>query len=180
MGVVISPDSELGKELLRWEQHRTRFVPEDAQPGNPYVFRPYPRMVFRAQLAPGGQTRCLLPPPNPYEFTKPDEFERAVLQFEAFNRSCCRIVQSESEHRMANGQGWADSPAEALGVAEKEAQAIGNAAAEAIATAKRMSAKAQDEFAEASAETHQHVTDVVGASKKTRGRPKKTQPVTEA
>src|SRR4051794_4992391 len=39
MGVVISPDSELGKELAKWDK--------------PYRFEPFPAMVYKAVLVNG-------------------------------------------------------------------------------------------------------------------------------
>ena len=164
-GLVINPHSALGKELRKWEQHRTELVPRGTNPGNPYVYRPYPKMLYRAQPLPNGQTACLAQAPNPYTFERPEAFERAVLMVESFNRSCTRIVSDEGQERIAIGQGWALDPKAAMAVYEQEQQAIGNAAAEAAYAAQGMTSKAREELKAADASTHQHVTDVKGGKK---------------
>lgn len=177
-GMVINPHSALGKELRKWEQHRTELVPRGTHPGNPYVFREYPKMLYRAQRKPNGQFACILPMPDPYAYDKPDLYQRDVLMVESFNRSCSCIVADDSAERLKRGQGWALDPGAAVAQHEAEEQAIGNAAAEAAATAKRMSEKARAELAAADASTHQHVTDVSGVAKSRRGRKPTSKAVT--
>lgn len=170
--IVINPHSELGKELRRWEQHRTHLVPQGTNPGNPYVFREFPKMLYRAQRKPiGGQVACLLPAPHPHEFEKADAYDRACQMKETFDRACQRIVKSADEEAIAKGQGWCVTPQAALDQFEAEQRALGQAAAEAAAAAARMTATAQAEFTAAEAQTHEHVTDVVPMRK--RGRPAK-------
>ena len=164
-GLVINPHSALGKELRKWEQHRTELVPRGTNPGNPYVYREYPKMLYRAQRLPNGQSGCLAQHPDPYQFERADQFERAVLMVESFNRSCTRVVADESQERIAIGQGWALDPKAAMAVYEQEQQAIGNAAAEAAYAAQGMTSKAREELKAADASTHQHVTDVKGGKK---------------
>jgi len=164
-GLVINPHSALGKELRKWEQHRTELVPRGTNPGNPYVYREYPKMLYRAQRLPNGQSGCLAQHPDPYQFERADQFERAVLMVESFNRSCTRVVSDESQERIAIGQGWALDPKAAMAVYEQEQQAIGNAAAEAAYAAQGMTSKAREELKAADASTHQHVTDVKGGKK---------------
>jgi hypothetical protein len=181
MPVVISPASELGKELRKWEQHHTRYAIDEegsSVPGNPYAYRHYPMMLYKARKLPNGQTKCLVPPPQAYEFEKMDQYERAVLFAESFNASCQLTVKSETDHAKALNEGWRASPSEALAHADGLEQDIARAAAEAAHSAQRMSAKAQAEFEAAGAETHKHVVDLVGAKK--RGRPAKTKPVAQA
>jgi len=164
-GLVINPHSALGKELRKWEQHRTELVPRGTNPGNPYVYREYPKMLYRAQRLPNGQSGCLAQHPDPYQFERADQFERAVLMVESFNRSCTRVVSDESQERIAIGQGWALDPKAAMAVYEQEQQAIGNAAAEAAYAAQGMTSKAREELKAADASTHQHVTDVKGGKR---------------
>lgn len=176
-GVVINPHTALGKELRKWEQHRTELVPRGTNPGNPYVFRPYPKMLYKAQRMPNGQFTCLSQAPDPYAYERMDQYQQAVLQVDSFNRSCTRTVASDSEESIAAGQGWAVGPIEAMAQHEKTQQAIGNAAAEAEFYAKRMTANAQAELNAAHATSHQHVTDIAGVAKSKRGRKPKAQPV---
>lgn len=175
MGVVISPDSELGRELCKWEQHRTKYVGDEQEPGNPYVFRPYPRMIYKAVKKPQGQVGCIDVPPNASHFDNIAHYERACLEVEGFNRQCSKIVQSESEYLIAKGQGWSDDPKAALELYEHEEQAVAQAAAEAAFNARRMSDKAQREFDAAQHMTNEHVTDVVNVPKARRGRPAKAK-----
>jgi hypothetical protein len=165
-GLVINPHSALGKELRKWEQFRTELVPRGTNPGNPYVYRPYPKMLYLAQIDPTTlQAACLLPLPEPYAFATADEYQRACLRVDSFNRSCTRVVGDESEERIAGGQGCAETPADALALYERKQQAIGNAAAEAAYAARGMSARAQAELQAAGESTHQHVTDIKGPKK---------------
>jgi len=160
-GIVINPHSALGKELRKWEQHHSELTPRGTQPGNPYVYRAFPKMLYRAQVyGRTGQPSCLVAAPDPYMFDRNDIYEREVLAVETFNKSCQRIVHDESEERIAKGQGWAEGPTEALQVFERQQQDIGRAAAEAAFHAKRMSEQAQREFKSAGEETHEHVVDV--------------------
>lgn len=159
-GLVINPHTPLGKELRKWEQHHSELTPRGTQPGNPYVYRPYPRMLYKARTQRNGQPACLSAAPDPYAFDRADLYEREVLAVDSFNRSCQRIVTDEGQERIAKGQGWCEDPNAALAQFEREQQAIGNAAAEAAFSARRMGEVAQREFAAAGAETHEHVVDV--------------------
>lgn len=145
MPIVINPDSELGRELAKWDAPRPRTE--------------YPKMLYRAGTL-NGKTLCMAPPPSPFGWRDQAEYQSAINQAEAFTASCQRMVADESAERIAKGQGWANSPGEALAVAEKEARALGDAAAEANYAAKRMSESAQRELDEANSLTHEHVADV--------------------
>ena len=145
MPIVINPDSELGRELAKWDAPRPRTE--------------YPKMLYRAgQL--NGKTVCMAPPPSPFGWRDQAEYQAAINQAESFTASCQMIVHDEANHRRAKGQGWCESPGEALQQAEKEARALGDAAAEANFAARRMSDKAQRELDEANSLTHEHVADV--------------------
>lgn len=165
-GIVINPHSALGKELCRWEQHRTEYVGRGMNPGNPYVFRPYPRMLYKAQRLPGGQYACLMPAPDLYTFDHADQYARACLLKESFDRSCQTIVTDESAERIKVGQGWAFTPTAALELAERAEQAIGNAAAEVAFAAQRMTSNARAELTASDGATHEHVVDVVPVKKR--------------
>lgn len=151
MALVINPESELGKELAKWEVKR------------PY--QAYPKMLYRAGDL-NGKRLCMAPAPSPFGWRDQNEYQAAVNQAEAFTAGCQMIVQDESHERLAKGQGWTDSPAEALAQAEKEARALGDAAAEANFAARRMSDPAQRELAEVNSLTHEHVADVSRRTRK--------------
>lgn len=169
--IVINPHSELGKELRKWEQHYTHMVPPGTHPGNPYVFRAFPKMLYKAQRSRAGQLVCFLPTPSPFGYDKADQYQMALHEKETFDKACQRIVKDEGEELLARGQGWCETIPAALEQAEREQRAIADAAAEAAHAALRMTDKAKRELADADASTHEHVTDVKPAKK--RGRPAK-------
>jgi hypothetical protein len=184
MGVVISRDSELGKELAAWDTPRNRQV-EDSS-GTPtgiwgkncVGFEPYPKMLYRAQTNPQtGQVSVGEVPPHPAHFTSPPEFERASLWVESFNRSCQMIVRDEGAERIAKGQGWSETQTGALERYEQEQITLAELAAKVAFQAKRMSPEAQAELAAADAETDKHVVDVVPQRKHGKAA-KGIQPVT--
>ena len=174
-GIVWSPASPYVKEMRKWEQFPSEWTVK-SRPGNPYVFREFPKMLYKAQRQPNQQVACLLPYPDPYEFDRADLYQQEVLRRESFNRSCTKVVGNESEERIAKGQGWANSALAAMELHEAAEQAIGNAAAETAYQARRMSEQAREEYTHAEASTHQHVTDVTGPK---RGRPKAVTAIEE-
>jgi hypothetical protein len=153
VGLIITEESELGKELAKWEQHPGRIT---QNPGNPYKYRPFPKMVYKAIKRDDGRIVCN----DPHD--------------EQFSRRCQFIVKSEAELEKANRDGWRNTPTEAMEYAEGLERDIAQAAAEAAFHAQRMSEKAQAELAKADAENFEHVTDVVPA-KRGPGRPRKTE-----
>lgn len=182
MPVVINPASEIGKELRKWEQHHTAHSIDEnyeSRPGNPYVFREYPKMLYKAMKRSSGQVACQLPPPPLHLFSGPnatDEWQREMVAVETFNNACRKVVQDEAQERLASGQGWSTSQQGAIDRFEQDERAIGNAAAEAAHAVRRMSASAQAEYADAERQTIEHVTDVKPAKRrghKRRGRPRK-------
>ena len=121
MPIVINPSSEYAKELRKWEQHHTRFALDeagDSGPGHPYVFRPFPRMLYKAHKRANGQYSCVEGTPSPYLYPDPQSYERACFEVDQFNKSCQRIVQSEADEQREQAQGWRNSPVEALNYAE--------------------------------------------------------------
>ena len=146
MGVLILPETEIGKELLKWEK--------------PYRFVPYPRMLYKAFVRETGKAECMTGEPSPFGWTNPQEYSRACDLAAAFSRRCQVIAQDEDEYRRAKNDGWCDTPQAALFACEAQQQAIGDAAAEAAYAARRLSGPAQAELAAAEAATHEHVTDV--------------------
>lgn len=165
MGVIISPVSDHGKELQKWEQFPSHWNGEVIPAGNPYVKRDFPKMLYKAFKKGNGKVVCMEPPPNPHEFLTAPEFDRAAALSEAFNKSCQKIVASESEMRVAMGQGWAESPNAALERFEAQESDIARAAAEANFTVQRMTEQAKAEHKAADLATHEHVVDVVGGKR---------------
>lgn len=158
-GIVWNPASPYVKEMRKWEMNPSEWTVK-SKPGNPYVYHEFPKMLYKPQRLPTGRFACMMETPDPYAFARPDEFNRAVVMKESFDRTCQRIVRDESQERLAAGQGWRDTVAKAMELHEQNEQAIGNAAAEAAFAAARMSERAREEFKAAGESTHQHVADV--------------------
>jgi hypothetical protein len=174
VGIVISPSSELGRELRKWEQHHTIYSIDEngeSRPGNSYVFRPYPRMLYKA-FERNGQMKCLDSLPEPTILWTAEQYNQACLLTETFNAKCTRTVGSEDEQHKAEAEGWRLTPQDALAYAESLQQDIAQAAAEAAYSAQRMSDAAQAELKQAEAETHRHVVDVKPPRKKPGRKPK--------
>lgn len=164
-GLVINPHSELGKELRKWEQFPSDLTPRGTRPGNPYVFREYPKALYMARRLPNMQMACFLPAPHPYDFQRPEEFLQAVLFKESFDRSCYTTAANAEEERIKVSQGWEPTIDQAIQRHEQQQQAIGNAAAEVAHTAQGMTETAKRELKAADSQTHEHVTDVVPVRK---------------
>lgn len=159
MGVVITPESELGQELAKWNK--------------PYRYEEYPRLMYRAARKHNGQWAAHEPPPHPYGYATDAEYQRAVEMAEAFNRGCQLKVFSDDEYRAALNQGWRKSITEAEEAHAAREEAISTAAAERAYRDRNMSEKAQAEVADAEREAGlEHVLDVP-VPKRGPGRPRK-------
>jgi len=176
--VVINPHSDLGKELRKWEQHYGHLTPPGTRPGNPYVYRPYPKMLYMASRQENGQAASVLPNPHPWNYPNALDLERAQLAQENWNRGHQRIVKDEAEERLAKGQGWTETPQSAIDRYDEQQKAIAEAAAQAAFSALRMSEQAKRELKRADASTDAHVVDVKPISGKKRGRKPKSVAVT--
>lgn len=172
MPIVINPASEYAKELRKWEQHHTAVALDEngeSKPGNPYAFRPYPAMLYKARKRPNGQYSVVEGVPNAYHYPDAASYERACLEADSFNKSCQLIVHSPEQEQREKDRGWRNSPQEALAYAEALEQDMARAAAETAFHASRMGEKARTELREAEQVTHEHVVDV---QPRRRGAPK--------
>src|SRR5215471_4003255 len=154
MPVVISDDSELGKELKRWDTPRSQ---GGMRPDTPQM---YPFMLYRAWER-HGKVMCM--DALPMFGLTPAELSAAQIEVETFNKSCQLVVRSESEHAIAKGQGWHDSAKAAVEAYHKQLDEIGNLAAKRAFSDQFMGLKAQEEIRAVEQETHEHVLDVVPA-----------------
>jgi hypothetical protein len=138
MGLVITPESELGKEIAKWN------APKRLGGMNCNGFEPFPQMVYRAVKLESGKVVCMDADPRTGEYFPGQQF---------------RIVESAEQLGVAKGQGWCDTPAAAKVAFEREEQAAAQAAAEANHAALRMTPKAQAERTRRDASTDKHVTE---------------------
>lgn len=172
MGVVINYESELGKELLKWEQFPKHMADGTVlQPGNPYTYRPYPKMLYKAQQWRNGKMLTAAPAVSPFGWTDPNQYQQALLEAEAFNKTCYRIVKDEGQHAIAKGQGWVETQPDALEQAEQDRADAMREAAEAAFAAQGMGEKARAEFDAATDASEAQVSDVPA--------PKRTGPRTK-
>lgn len=162
MGVVITEESELGRELKKWD------TPKRLGGMKCDGFEPFPAMLYKAHKRANGKVMCGDP-------------GVVVGDAEAttFTNSCQLLVHDEDHKRRALNDGWRETPNEAIEYFERLEQEQGNAAAEAAFAVQRMGPRAQAELKAADESTHEHVTDVVGASAKTRGKTTRARAVTK-
>jgi len=145
MSVLISPDSQEGKELARWNRPRNVIV--DGVAGMKNVgFEEYPKSIYKAGR----------PKMANVEITE------------------VKTVRSEEEERIAIGQGWGRTIEHAIQLVHDQHNTFAKLAAERAHVERSMSEKAQAEAAAFESETVQHVPEIPVAHKK-RGRPRKTE-----
>lgn len=146
MGLVITPESELGQELAKWNK--------------PYRYEEYPRMLYKAQKRLDGKVLCMETAPHRYGFLDDTAYMRAVDAAEVFTRQCQRTVHSDDERRRAESEGWRATAQEALDYHEQLEQFIGDAAAHRAHEDRLMSDKAKAEAKAVDDATHEHVAEV--------------------
>lgn len=175
--LIIDPSNKNTIEKAKWEQFP---VPEigGLKPGNPYVFRPYPKMLVQArQIPPGaqgaGKWATSMAPPSRFMFQRDDDWARACNAAEEFTRSCQFTVNNEEEHKRAREEGWRDDEKEAIEFRAALDKAVSDAAAERNYLDRNMSEKALAESAKAEGEHFGHLGEIPAQPIKRRGRPRK-------
>jgi hypothetical protein len=161
MPILIDTDSAEAKERRQWEQYPSAYGP----PGNPYRFRPFPAMLYRAQQIPAGfpgagKWVTGMDRPSKFHFRSTDEWGAACEAVESFARGCQIVVNDEAEYKRARADGWCDSPKEAEAAAIEEQNRISTAAAERAYADRNMGEKAKAEAAEYEAENFGHHPEI--------------------
>ena len=167
-GVVPVPGSNYIKHVAQFEQFHTKWTAGTAGPGNPYTYRPFPKMLYRAQRYQGkGRWLCEAAPPDPYaDWRDPRQFERAQEGARAFNKSCRRVVNSPEEMSRAFEEGWRESPDEAVAFRRKRDDDEGVAAAHREYEDRNMSEPAKREMeAQKAAHGYEHQPEKVETPK---------------
>lgn len=134
----ISPESELGKEMAKWEK--------------PYRYEPFPKMLYRANRRPDGKPSV----------NESDDrlFGNQPGAAELFSNTCQMTVYSESELTKYLEMGWRDHPKTAMEFFEEKEKAVGNAAAHRAFEDRKLSEKAQAEIKAAEDATAEHVPEI--------------------
>lgn len=117
-------------------------------------------MLYRAELVNGKATVLQGMPEWSSAFPDERSYDRALLEAEQHNKRRQKIVRSELEEAIANGQGWRPSQQAALDLLEQTQVAIGNASAQEHFAVAKMSEQAQREWKDAGEVTHEHVVDL--------------------
>jgi hypothetical protein len=139
-GIVIIPGSNYAKEMAKFEQFPSKY---GENPGNPYTYRPFPKMVYKAELY-QGMIRCMAQV-APNEFVNVNEQMRAEEAARQFSEKCQRVVKNDQEYQRALEMGYRESPTEAVEYLEARQRSIAEAAAERNYADRNMSDKAKDE-----------------------------------
>lgn len=145
-GLILEPGSAIVKETARHEQFPSRYT-VGTQPGNPYVYREYPKMLYRAEHY-NGKPVCMAAPPDAYLFKDDREFRHAEVSARRFTEACQLIVGNAEERQKAMENGWRESPGEAVAYLMGRDRAEGNATAHRLYEDRNLSEKAQREVAE--------------------------------
>lgn len=143
MPLVIAPESEMGKELAKWD------APKREGGMRCDGYEPYPKMLYKAARYPGNGKVMVA---HPLAGTGD-----AVA--DAFSASCWLTVYGPEEHERALRAGWTDTQQEAIEAFERAARAEADAAANAAYHVKRMSERSQAEFDAAQDEAEFHDPD---------------------
>lgn len=125
-GIQITPGSNYAKYMESFEQFPSKF---GNSPGNPYKFREFPQMLYRAEKF-QGQVRCMATPPDSAEYTNMKEWEQHVQLAERFTKGCQLVVKDEVERSRAFELGWRADPAAAVEFALSRDRAAVRATAE--------------------------------------------------
>jgi hypothetical protein len=141
-GIVVVPGSNYAKEMAKHEQFPSKY---GETPGNPYVYRPFPKMVYKAELWQGKPVCMAAVDANAY--INPSEQLRAEEAARAFSERCQRTVNDQMEYQRAMEAGFRESPTEAVEYLEAKQRAIADAAAERNYADRNMGDKARAEAA---------------------------------
>ena len=173
-GIVIVPGSNYAAEMEKFEQFPSKY---GSNPGNPYQYRPYPKMLYKAQLW-QGKACCNAAPPDPLEFPNSNEYQRVEEAARRFSEKCQLIVKDESERARAMEAGYRESPDEAVEWLLAKQRTLGELAAHRQYEDRGMSEPAKAEAAEAAREHFDQEGEHLAAvpEKRRRGRPRKVVP----
>jgi hypothetical protein len=152
--VRISPESELGKELAKWDK--------------PYKFQPFPRMLYRARRRPDGVVRCIEVEDKFFSKGDGPEITGAAEQWSGANT---KTVHNEDELLKALGTGWVEGgPGKAVEAFNERENAVAKEAAHRAHDDRNMSDAAKAEIKAAEDGSFDHVAEVPETPIRRRGR----------
>lgn len=166
MAVIWTEESKFVKEMAKHEQHQSKWTLGDLKPGNPYVYRPYPRMLYKAHKRDNGKYEVALPVSGRHLFLNDGDWQRHMDDVLRFNSECQKTVETEREHQKAREDGWMDSMTEALDFHKKLDDMVAKAAAERNYQDRNMSDGAKAEAAQFESEQFGHVAEIPTKAKR--------------
>lgn len=170
-GIAVVPGSAAQKEYAKFEQFpHSKWA--FGNPGNPYVKREFPKMVYRAERR-NGKIMCMETEPDVYEYKDDRAYRFARESAERFTRECQRIVNDEVELSHAFEDGFRLSPKEAIEHAHKREDQYSQEIAHRNHDDRNLSEKAKAEIKEVTALVGEPVPEVPEKPKARRGRPPK-------
>lgn len=155
-GIAIIPGSNYAREMEKFEQFPSKY---GQSPGNPYRYKPFPKMLYRAEHYQGA-VRCMAPPPDAGEYTNMREYERHLESARRFTERCQMTVRNEAEMQKAMENGWRESPDEAVAYLRGRDDARGQAAAERNYADRGMSELAKAEKSKIEREAGMHLEEI--------------------
>jgi len=138
MPMIVTPESALGQELAKWNK--------------PYVFQPYPKMLYRAERRPDGVVSVVE--------HNDSLFGGNPGAAEQFSKRCQFIVKNEREEAEYLERGWRSTQAEALALFEAREMSRARSAAHRAYEDRNLSEAARAEMKEAEDATPEHVAEV--------------------
>lgn len=169
-GLAVVPGSNLQKEMARFEQFHSKWTTA-AGPGNPYTYRRFPAMLFRAEYR-DGKPQCMAPQPDRYDFRDDRQFQHAEEAARRFTDRCQRIVKDESEQQRAMEDGWRTSPEDAIAYLKAREDGVSREIAHRNYDDRNLSEQAKAEITAAELEAGEPLPEIPA---KRRGRPRKIQ-----
>ncbi len=138
MPLVVTPESEWGKELAKWNK--------------PYEFAMFPKMLYKATRREDGIVSV----------AEADDalFGGQPGAAESFSARCQMTVKDDRELTRFIEMGWRESPGAALEFFEEKALALGASAAHRAHDDRNMGDKAKAEAEAIEASTPEHVAEV--------------------
>jgi hypothetical protein len=108
-----STDPRFNMEPVLVEVPGTPYDVEMRKWNKPYVYRPFPKMLYKAERY-AGSIQCGAPEPKPWEFKEERELRNAIEAARHFTDKCQLTVNNDTEYARAMESGFRESPAEAV------------------------------------------------------------------
>jgi hypothetical protein len=147
----------------------TPYAMEMAKFNKPYQYRPFPKMVYRAERR-NGKIACMESTPDRYDFRDDRTYMLAEESARVFTERCQLVVNDEREYARAMESGYRESPQEAIQHCHDREDAFSKEVAHRNYDDRNLSEKAKAEIAEAEAQAGEPLAVI---AEKRRGRPRK-------